>query len=138
LKHKKIHSSHRPSPEDDPMDKTTAIPATLRNARDPDEAIFEESRRQIARAAQFLPGGVSSNFRLGISPTPLVFEHAEGPYLHDIDGNRLIDYYLGMGPMILGHNPETVRKAAIAQMEKGLLFGGQSLVEAEAGELFCS
>jgi glutamate-1-semialdehyde 2,1-aminomutase len=120
------------------MDKTTAIPATLRNARDPDEAVFEESKRQIASAAQFLPGGVSSNFRLGMQPTPLVFEHAEGPYLHDIDGNRLIDYYLGMGPMILGHNPERVRKAAIAQMEKGLLFGGQSLVEAEAGELFCS
>jgi glutamate-1-semialdehyde 2,1-aminomutase len=120
------------------MDKATAIPPALRNARDPDEAVFEESKRQIARAAQFLPGGVSSNFRLGMQPTPLVFERAEGPYLHDIDGNRLIDYYLGMGPMILGHNPEMVRKAAIAQMEKGLLFGGQSLVEAEAGELFCS
>ena len=33
---------------------------------------------------------------------------AEGPYLFDADGNRLIDYYLGMGPMILGHSPAAV------------------------------
>jgi len=80
---------------------------------------------------------VSSNFRLGISPTPLVFTHAEGPYLHDIDGNRLIDYYLGMGPMILGHKPEAVVEAVRAQIDKGILFGGQSEIEFEAAELLC-
>jgi glutamate-1-semialdehyde 2,1-aminomutase len=80
---------------------------------------------------------VSSNFRLGISPTPLVFDHAEGPFLHDIDGNRLIDYYLGMGPMILGHRPEAVVEAVKKQLERGILFGGQSEVEFEAAELVC-
>ena len=55
-----------------------------------------------------MAGGVNSNFRLGISPTPLVFERGEGPYLYDVDGNRLIDYYLGMGPMILGHRPQAL------------------------------
>jgi hypothetical protein len=29
---------------------------------------FDESRRRIAEASQWLAGGVSSNFRLGISP----------------------------------------------------------------------
>ncbi|MBL8838336.1 MAG: aspartate aminotransferase family protein [Alphaproteobacteria bacterium] len=85
-----------------------------------------------------MPGGVSSNFRLGMVPTPLVFERAEGPYLYDADGNRLIDYYLGMGPMILGHNPEAVRRAVAEQLERGLLYGGQSRLEAEAAELFCA
>ena len=69
------------------------------------DASFTESRREIEEGARWLAGGVSSNFRLGISPTPLVFERAEGPYLFDVDGNRLIDYYLGMGPMILGTVP---------------------------------
>ena len=69
---------------------------------------FEKSKQLIAEATQYLPGGVNSNFRLGMVPTPLVFEQGEGPYLYDVDGNRLIDYYLGMGPMILGHNPESV------------------------------
>ena len=64
--------------------------------------VFEKSAKRINYAANYLAGGVSSNFRLGISPTPLVFTHAENAYLYDVDGNRLIDYYLGMGPMILG------------------------------------
>ncbi|MDQ0468380.1 aspartate aminotransferase family protein [Labrys wisconsinensis] len=98
---------------------------------------FHRSVDRIREASQFLPGGVSSNFRLGIAPTPLVFDHAEGPFLHDVDGNRLIDYYLGMGPMILGHRPEPVVEAVRRQLERGILFGGQSEVEFEAAELVC-
>jgi glutamate-1-semialdehyde 2,1-aminomutase len=98
---------------------------------------FEESRRRIAEASQWLAGGVSSNFRLGMSPTPLVFERAEGAFLFDADGNRLIDYYLGMGPMILGHTPADVIAAAAAQLPKGLLYGGQSALETEAARLIC-
>jgi glutamate-1-semialdehyde 2,1-aminomutase len=75
---------------------------------------FAESARQIRENARWLAGGVSSNFRLGIAPTPLVFERGEGACLFDVDGNRLIDYYLGMGPMILGHSPEGVRRAGSA------------------------
>jgi glutamate-1-semialdehyde 2,1-aminomutase len=99
---------------------------------------FEESARRIARNAQWMAGGVNSNFRLNISPTPLAFERAEGPYLFDVDGNRLIDYYLGMGPMILGHSPETVRAAVHDQIDKGILFAGQSDLEAEAARLVCT
>ena len=99
---------------------------------------FHRSVERIRQASQFLPGGVSSNFRLGISPTPLVFDHADGPFLYDIDGNRLIDYYLGMGPMILGHRPEAVVEAVRAQLDRGILFGGQSEVEFEAAELVCA
>ena len=98
---------------------------------------FNGSVERIRQASRYLPGGVSSNFRLGISPTPLVFDHADGPFLYDIDGNRLIDYYLGMGPMILGHKPASVVKAATEQMEKGILYAGQTHVEVEVAYL-CS
>ena len=99
------------------MSSTSAVTAAdRRNWRD-GTLSFEESRRRIGEASKFLPGGVSSNFRLGMSPTPLVFERADGAYLFDADGNRLIDYYLGMGPMILGHTPADVRAAAVAQLE---------------------
>ncbi len=101
-------------------------------------ASFDRSAERIRQASRVLPGGVSSNFRLGISPTPLVFDHAEGPFLHDVDGNRLIDYYLGMGPMVLGHRPEGVIDAVRRQLERGILFGGQSEVEFEAAEHLCS
>jgi len=98
---------------------------------------FNQSKRRLANFAKYLPGGVNSNFRLGISPTPLVFERAEGPYLYDVDGNRLIDYYLGMGPIILGHNPESVLKAVTEQLKCGILYAGQSEIEFEAARLFC-
>ncbi len=108
------------------------------NAPEHGFATFEESRRRIGLASRHMPGGVSSNFRIGMAPHPLVFERAEGPCLFDADGNRLIDYYLGMGPMILGHNPEPVRRLVVEQLARGFLYGGQSPLEAEAAELFCA
>lgn len=98
---------------------------------------FERSRETIQRNTAWMPGGVSSNFRLNITPTPLVIERGEGPYLYDIDGNKLIDYYLGMGPMVLGHNPAPVIDAVKAQLDKGLLFAGTTEIEAEAARLVC-
>jgi glutamate-1-semialdehyde 2,1-aminomutase len=99
---------------------------------------FDRSAQQIRAASRHLAGGVSSNYRLGIAPTPLVFDHADGPFLYDIDGNRLIDYYLGMGPMILGHLPKSVVAAVQAQLERGILYGGQSELEFGAAERVCA
>ncbi len=99
---------------------------------------FDKSRQRIAQASTYLAGGVSSNFRLGIAPTPLVIDHAQGPYLYDVDGNQLIDYYLGMGPMILGHSPEPVITAVQEQAARGLLYAGQSEIEYEAAALVCN
>lgn len=98
---------------------------------------FVKSQAGIAQAKQWLPGGVNSNFRLDIAPTPLVIDHAEGAYLHDADGNTLIDYYLGMGPMILGHTPECVVSAVTHQIKSGILFAGQTEIEFEAAKLVC-
>ena len=57
---------------------------------------FGESARLMRENAAILAGGVSSNFRLGMAPTPLVFERGDGPYLHDADGNlttgSFVDY----------------------------------------------
>lgn len=98
---------------------------------------FEGSKQRMSRASRYLAGGVSSNFRLGISPTPLVIRSGSGPYVVDVDGNRLIDYYLGMGPMILGHSPPQVMEAVRAQLERGILFAGQTETEFEAARLVC-
>src|SRR4051812_1122050 len=111
------------------MDSIAEAETTLRT--------FDESRRRMQDASRYLAGGVSSNFRLGIAPTPLVFERADGPYLFDADGNRLIDYYLGMGPMILGHTPQDVIASVEQQMQKGLLYAGQSAIETEPARLVC-
>ncbi|MCZ4345554.1 aspartate aminotransferase family protein [Devosia neptuniae] len=98
---------------------------------------FEESARIIAAESQYVSGGVNSNFRLGMSPGPLVFTHGEGAYLHDVDGNKLIDYYCGMGAMVLGHTPPGVQAAVKSQVDKGILFAGQAPIEYEAARIIC-
>ncbi len=113
---------------------TTTSPST----NDSGELLnFDKSAEMIRKHSQWISGGVNSNFRLNISPTPLVFERGEGAYLYDVDGNQLIDYYLGMGPMILGHKPQALVDAVKAQIDKGILFAGQTEVEAEAARLVC-
>lgn len=99
---------------------------------------FEHSRQRIQEAHTVIPGGVSSHFRFGVSPTPLVFERADGVYLHDVDGNRLIDYYMALGPMILGHTPPEVIQAVQDQLGRGLLYGGQTELEFQAAKLICA
>ncbi len=113
------------------LDKSDVSPTETRRLS------FDRSRAAIARNKQWLPGGVNSNFRLNISPTPLVFERGEGATLTDLDGNRLIDYYLGMGPMILGHKPPALVEAVTQQIQKGILFAGTTEVEADAARMIC-
>lgn len=96
---------------------------------------FPKSRLLHERAKKVIPGGVNSNVRMGEKPHPMFFESAEGPYLHDVDGNRLIDYVLGQGPMLLGHSPPFVIAAVEEQLAKGILYGGQHELEVEVAHL---
>jgi glutamate-1-semialdehyde 2,1-aminomutase len=98
---------------------------------------FERSAALIAENARNIAGGVNSNFRLGMAGGPLVFARGDGPYLIDVDGNRLIDYYCGMGAMVLGHTPAGVQQAVKDQVERGILYAGNSEVEFEAAKLLC-
>jgi glutamate-1-semialdehyde 2,1-aminomutase len=64
-------------------------------------------------------------------PVPLFFEAGEGSYLIDVDGNRYVDYALGMGPDIPGHAPAAVAAAVGGSLAKGQLFAGQQPAEVE-------
>lgn len=98
---------------------------------------FAKSAQLVAENARYVAGGVNSNFRLGMAPGPLVFQRGEGAYLIDADGNRIIDYYGGMGAMVLGHSPRPVIEAVKRQVEFGILYAGQAPVEYEAARLIC-
>jgi glutamate-1-semialdehyde 2,1-aminomutase len=98
---------------------------------------FDRSAALIAENANYVAGGVNSNFRTGMAGGPLVFQRGQGPYLIDADGNRLIDYYCGMGAMILGHSPKGVQQAVKEQVEKGILYAAQSEIEFEAARILC-
>ena len=78
------------------------------------------------KACELIPAGVNSTARARLSgwdPYPLFVDHGTGAYLFDADGNRYIDYLLGLGPMILGHRPPAVTAAVVkAIQEQGSCF----------------
>jgi glutamate-1-semialdehyde 2,1-aminomutase len=98
---------------------------------------FARSAALIADSAKHIAGGINSNFRIGMQGGPLVFQRGEGAYLIDADGNRLIDYYCGMGATVLGHTPAPVIAAVKQQVERGILFAGQTQIEFDAARIIC-
>src|SRR5437870_13765400 len=92
---------------------------------------YERSHRSYKLACQVMPGGVSSNFRLGVHSTAAVYRRANGSKLIDLDENEFIDYALGMGPNILGHGPEKVVAFTAQSLARGQLFAGQHELEYE-------
>ena len=107
------------------VEPTQAAPVTSR----PERPLGESFR---ARAQRVMPGGVSSNVRLGRSWA--FFDRGEGAWLWDVDGNSHVDYVLGMGPAFLGHAPDGVTRAVSTAIGRGTVFGGQNLLELEAAE----
>jgi len=93
----------------------------------------DASSKLFEVAKRLMPGGVSSPVR-AISPYPFYVSRAEGPYLWDVDGNKLIDYCLAYGPMILGHRHPVVMERVIDQLERGWLFGTPSELELRLAE----
>lgn len=98
------------------------------------KAKTQGSAARHARACRSLAGGVSSGLRRNARPWPLYFDHGEGAYVTDVDGNRYIDYTLAWGPLILGHAPPIVASAIATQATKALTFGAQHELEIAVAE----
>jgi glutamate-1-semialdehyde 2,1-aminomutase len=97
----------------------------------------KKSHAAFARAQALIPGGVNSPARAfgGVGGEPIFFERAEGAYLHDVDGNRYIDYIGSWGPMILGHAHPQVVAAIQAAASRGTSFGAPTEAESELAQL---
>ena len=106
------------------MNETRTLPKTT------------ESEALHRRALGLFPGGVNSPVRAfkGVGGTPRTIVSAQGAVMTDADGNALLDYVLGWGPMLLGHAHPGVVQAVERQARAGTLFGAGSPLEIELGE----
>lgn len=97
----------------------------------------EKSHTHYQRACKTIPGGVNSPARAfgGVGGEPLIMARGDGPYLWDIDGNRLIDYIGSWGPHILGHRHPAVIAAIQEALQYGTSFGAPTQLETEMAEL---
>src|ERR1041384_8291114 len=97
----------------------------------------ERSRSQFQRALKSIPGGVNSPARAfgAVGGEPLFIHRADGAYLWDLDGNKLIDFVGSWGPHILGHRHPAVLAAIEDALTRGTSFGAPTELESELAEL---
>ncbi|MEZ5192176.1 MAG: aminotransferase class III-fold pyridoxal phosphate-dependent enzyme [Nocardioides sp.] len=90
------------------------------------------------RAARTLPLGVTSSFQHW-EPYPVSIQSAQGAWLTDVDGRRLLDLSMGFGAMLVEHlNPVVVEHVERALHETGTLFVTPSPQATEMSERFCT
>jgi glutamate-1-semialdehyde 2,1-aminomutase len=94
----------------------------------------ERSRDLYDRALSVLPGGVNSPVR-AVRPYPFFVERGDGAHVIDADGNKYVDYVMGYGPLLLGHDlPQAVESAIQSQLADGPMYGAPAEVEVELAE----
>ena len=88
------------------------------------------------RARKLFPDAVTHDNRR-MDPFPLYVDRADGAYKWDVDGHRYVDYWMGHGALLLGHNPPAVRDAVREQALRGTHYGACHVKEVEWGEWVC-
>ncbi len=86
------------------------------------------------RAKSLIPGGVNSPVRamkaVGLEE-PFFVRRAEGAYLEDTDGRRLLDWVMSWGPLIFGHADTETVAAVVEAAREGTSFGAPTEREVE-------
>jgi glutamate-1-semialdehyde 2,1-aminomutase len=96
------------------------------------ERKFPTSLKRYQEAVDIFPGGVTHDARY-FKPFPLFMSHADGAYKWDLEGNRFIDYWMGHGALLLGHNHPALVKAVTKQVQRGTHLGASQEMELEWG-----
>ena len=79
------------------------------------------SRAAFERARTRIPGGVPAGLGF-MSPYPLYVERAEGAFVWDADGNRMLDLMSGDWLLPLGHCHPAVVEATAQQLARGTTY----------------
>ncbi len=92
---------------------------------------YKTSRRLYAIAKRVMVGGVSSPVRAfqSVGGGPLFLDRGRGPWIWDVDGNRLLDYVCSWGALILGHANRRVAGRAARAVAAGSSFGAPTVPE---------
>lgn len=83
------------------------------------------SQQLYHRALKHTPTGTHSNTRVR-APHPYYITEAHGAYVTDADGQRLLDFIMGNGAIILGHDDPHVRESVRRAVDRGATTGFES------------
>jgi glutamate-1-semialdehyde 2,1-aminomutase len=98
------------------------------------------SKEAFITAQDLIPGGVNSPVRAfkGVGTTPIFIKEAQGAYMTDVDDNSYVDFVQSWGPLIFGHRDESIEKAVIEAVQRGLSFGAPTQAESDLSALVIS
>ncbi len=95
-----------------------------------------KSRALQEEATRYLPGG-SSRGTSYFDPYPAFIDHAQGHYIHDVDGNAYLDFMINATSLIIGHaHPDTVA-ALQQQAARGTAFSGPTEAQIRLAKVLC-
>ncbi|HOW90082.1 MAG TPA: glutamate-1-semialdehyde 2,1-aminomutase, partial [Elusimicrobiales bacterium] len=102
---------------------------------------FENSDKLCDRARQMIPGGCHT-YSKGADQSPKLgpkfIARGKGCYVWDVDGNKYLDWGMGLTAVNLGHAYKPVLDAVKRELVKGSNFQCPSPMEAELAEYFIS
>lgn len=96
-----------------------------------------KSKSLFSIALKLFPGGVNSPVRAfrSVGGKPIFIKKGKGSHIWDADGNKYLDFCCSWGPLIHGHAPEFVTKAAAKAMRSGSSFGAPTALENDLASL---
>jgi len=94
------------------------------------------SAAESERAFASLPLGVTSSFQHW-DPYPISIASAEGAWMTDVDGRKLLDLSMGFGAMLAGHLNPIVVEEIQTSLREGMLFVTPSPTSTDAAERIC-
>jgi len=99
--------------------------------------VRRESERLFDEASRVIPGGVNSPVRSwrAVGGHPVFIARGEGPFVHDEDGHRYVDFLGSWGPLVLGHAPAPVVEAIESRARAGTSFGAPTALEVQLAGL---
>lgn len=68
---------------------------------------------------------------------PIAGDRSMGSKIWDIDGNEYLDFSMGYGVNLFGHNPPFIKQAIAEQLERGIHLGLGSEIACEVTETIC-
>jgi len=95
------------------------------------------STELFEKAKTYFPGGVNSPVRAfkSVEGNPLFIKKGDGCRIWDEDDNEFIDFCCSWGPLILGHNHQSVYNKVVETLQNGASFGAPTRLENELAEL---
>ena len=78
---------------------------------------FRKSAEMFEHGLTVMPGASTSS-RV-TRPFPIYTDRAQGSRRWDVDGNELVDYVMGSGALLLGHDHPKIIEALRARLDKG-------------------